>query len=191
MLVDHTPLGVTPHAALGHVKLIVIVNDWSLRAFGPGEMRGGFGFLQAKPPSALSAVAVTPDEIGEAWRDGRIGLKLRVHRGDAVFGEPHGAAMTYGFGDLIAHAAATRDLCAGTVIGSGTVSNFNAGEVGSGCIAERKALDQLDPAKPSTDFLRFGERVRMEAFDDGGRSIFGPLDHRIVARAAAADAGRS
>jgi fumarylacetoacetate (FAA) hydrolase len=116
--------------ALKHVRLIVIINDGSLRAFGPTEMKGGFGFLQAKPPSSLSAFAVTPDELGAARRDGRVGLNLRVHRADALFGAPDGAAMSYGFGDLVAHAAATRDLCAGTVIGSGTVSNFDAERVG-------------------------------------------------------------
>ena len=181
VILDHTPLGVSPRGALEHVRLLVIVNDWSLRAFGPGEMRGGFGFLQAKPPSALSMVAVTPDEIGDAWRDGRIALRLRIHRGEELFGEPVGSAMTYGFGELIAHAALTRDLCAGTVIGSGTVSNHDADRVGSGCIAERKALDQLDPSRPATTYLRFGERVRLEALDQG-QSVFGVLEHRIAAR---------
>ena len=158
---------------------MLIINDWSLRAFGPEEMRGGFGFLHAKPPSSLSAVAVTPDELGDAWRDGRVHLPLRIHRGDAPFGEPHGGTMSYGFGELIAHAATTRDLCAGTVIGSGTVSNFDASRVGSGCIAERKALDRLDPARPPTDYLRFGERVRLEARDPAGQSIFGLLDQVV------------
>ena len=182
VIVDRVPLGVSPEEALEHVRLLVIVNDWSLRAFGPGEMRGGFGFLQAKPPSALSMVAVTPDEIGDAWSRGRIDLPLRIHRGEALFGEPVGSAMTYGFGELIAHAALTRDLCAGTVIGSGTVSNFDADRVGSGCIAERKALDQLDPSRPPTSYLRFGERVRLEAFDRTGGSVFGALDHLVTPR---------
>ena len=144
-------------------------------------MVGGFGFLQAKPPSALSMVAVTPDEIGGAWRDGRIGLPLRVHRGVELFGEPVGSAMTYGFGELIAHAALTRDLCAGTVIGSGTVSNFDADLVGSGCVAERKALDQLNPNRPAASYLRFGERIRLEALHQG-HSVFGALEHRITRR---------
>jgi len=182
VILGRTPLGVTPEAALAHVRLLVIINDWSLRAFGPEEMKAGFGFLHAKPPSAMSAIAVTPDELGDAWRDGRIALKLRVHRGEALFGEPDGAAMSYGFGQLIAHAATTRDLCAGTVLGSGTVSNFDAATVGSGCIAERKALDTLDPSRAATAFLRFGERVRLEAFDAAGQSVFGPMDQRVVAR---------
>ena len=182
VMVDATPLGVSPGAALDHVKLIVILNDWSLRAFGPSEMKGGFGFLRAKPPCSMSGVAVTPDELGGAWRDGRVGLPLRVRRGDEAFGQPHGARMSYGFGDLIAHAAATRDLCAATLIGSGTVSNFDAAGVGSGCIAERKALDALDADRPPTPYLRFGERVRLEALDEAGRSMFGALDQRVVAR---------
>ena len=182
VIIDNMPLGVSPQEALTHVKLLVIVNDWSLRAFGPGEMKGGFGFLQAKPPSALSMVAVTPDELGAAWHDGRIGLRLRIQRNDELFGEPDGSAMTYGFGDLLAHAAKTRDLCAGTVIGSGTVSNFDAAAIGSGCVAERKALDQLDPTRPPTAYLRFGERVRLEAFDDEGRSVFGAMEHVVQQR---------
>lgn len=184
VILDATPLGVSPAEALAHVRLVVLVNDWSLRAFGPTEMKGGFGFLQAKPPCSLSAFAVTPDELGDAWRDGRVGLTLRVHRGEALFGAPGGAAMSCGFGDLIAHAAATRDLCAGTLIGSGTVSNFDAEKVGSGCIAERRALDELAPSKPATPYLRFGERVRMEAFDAAGRSVFGAIEQGVAPRAA-------
>lgn len=182
VILDATPLGVSPVEALDHVRLIVLVNDWSLRAFGPAEMKGGFGFLQAKPPSSLSAIAVTPDELGEAWRDGRVGLTLRVHRGEALFGAPEGVAMSYGFGQLIAHAAATRDLCAGTLIGSGTVSNFDAARVGSGCIAERKALDELDPGATPTPYLRFGETVRMEALDAAGQSVFGAIEQRVAPR---------
>ena len=184
VIVDRTPLGVDPAAALAHVRLVVLINDWSLRAFGPEEMKGGFGFLRAKPPSSMSAVAVTPDELGAAWRDGRVGLPLRVHRGDELFGRPDGAAMSYGFGDLIAHAAATRDLCAGTVIGSGTVSNFDAATVGSGCIAERRALDALEAGREPTPFLRFGERVRLEVVDEAGQSVFGSIDQRVTERPA-------
>ncbi|HEX4712015.1 fumarylacetoacetate hydrolase family protein [Phenylobacterium sp.] len=182
VILDATPLGVAPDEALEHARLVVMINDWSLRAFGPTEMKGGFGFLQAKPPSSVSAIAVTPDELGGAWRDGRVGLTLRVHRGAALFGAPDGAAMSYGFGDLIAHAAATRDLCPGTLIGSGTVSNFDAEAVGSGCIAERKALDELAPPTAATSYLRFGETVRMEAFDAAGQSVFGAIEQRVARR---------
>jgi fumarylacetoacetate (FAA) hydrolase len=182
VILDRAPLGVSPDAALAHVRLVVLLNDWSLRAFGPGEMKAGFGFLQAKPPSSMSAFAVTPDELGPAWHDGRVNLPLTVYRGETLFGAPLGGAMTYSFGDLIAHAAATRDLCAGTVIGSGTVSNFDAKTVGSGCIAERRALDALDTGRPATPYLRFGERVRLEAIDSKGRSMFGDLDQCVVER---------
>ena len=138
VIVDRVPLGTTQADALGHVRLVLLLNDWSLRAFGPAEMKAGFGFLQAKPPSALSGIAVTPDELGPAWADGRVHLAVTVTRGDTRFGMPHGGEMSYGFDRLIAHAAATRDLCAGTVIGSGTVSNMDAAAVGSACIAERR-----------------------------------------------------
>jgi fumarylacetoacetate (FAA) hydrolase len=127
---------------------------------------------------------VTPDELGGAWHDGRVDLPMRIHRGDELFGRPEGGAMTYGFGTLIAHAAATRDLCAGTVIGSGTVSNFDAAAVGSGCVAERKALDTLAGRKDATAYLRFGERVRLDVLDGEGCSIFGGIDQRVAPRRA-------
>ncbi len=182
VILDRTPLGVTPADALAHVKLIMIINDWSLRAFGPGEMKGGFGFLQAKPPSSQSPVAVTPDELGDAWRDGRVCLALHVCRGDERFGRPDGSAMTYGFGELIAHAALTRDLCAGTVIGSGTVANDVAADVGSGCIAERRALDRLSSRLPPTPYLRFGEQVRLVVLDRHQQSVFGEINQRVSIR---------
>lgn len=175
VITDAVPMGVAPEAALAHVKLIVVINDWSLRAFGPGEMKGGFGFIHAKPPSTLSAFAVTPDELGDAWQDGRVELPLSVWRGDALFGAPLGAAMHFGFGELIAHAAATRDLCAGTVIGSGTVSNYDAERVGSGCIAERRALDTIG-GRALTPYLRDGERISLSL---GDPSLLGVIDQRV------------
>ena len=181
VIVDRVPLGTSPTDALDHVRLVLLLNDWSLRAFGPQEMKGGFGFLQAKPPSSLSGIAVTPDELGASWADGRVHLAVTVTRGDERFGTPHGREMTYGFDRLIAHAAATRDLCAGTVIGSGTVSNADAPSVGSACIAERRGLDTIAGVEP-VPFLGFGERVQIEAFDSAGESVFGVLDHRIVRR---------
>jgi fumarylacetoacetate (FAA) hydrolase len=184
VIVDRVPLGIKAGEAIGHIKLIVLINDWSLRAFGPDEMKSGFGFLNAKPPCSMSSIGVTPDELGGAWHDGRVDLPMRIHRGDELFGRPEGGAMTYGFGTLIAHAAATRDLCAGTVIGSGTVSNFDAAAVGSGCVAERKALDALAERKEATAYLRFGERVRLDVLDGGGRSIFGGIDQRVAPRRA-------
>ena len=177
VITDAVPAGVTPQAALAHIKLIIVINDWSLRAYGPKEMRGGFGFIHAKPPCALSAFAVTPDELGPAWKDGRVALPLRAYRNGELFGQPNGAEMHFSFGDLIAHAAATRDLCAGTVIGSGTVSSFNAATVGSGCIAERRALDRL-AGRTATPYLSFGERVRLEM-----DTLPLSLEHEIVERA--------
>ena len=188
VILDRTPLGVSPVDAQAHVKLLVLLNDWSLRAYGPGEMRAGFGFLHAKPPSSMSAIAVTPDELGPAWRGGRINLPLRVHRGEALFGAANGGLMSYSFGDLIAHAAATRDLCPGTVLGSGTVSNDDAAAVGSGCIAERRALDAINGAQAPTPYLSFMEQVRLECLDLDGRSIFGVLDQRVVERKASSTA---
>lgn len=178
IIVDAVPLGIPAEAALGHIRLLTIINDWSLRKFGPEEMRGGFGFLHAKPPSTLAAVAVTPDELADAWCDGRIHLSLEVHRGNELFGRPNGSAMHYHFGELIAHAAATRDLCAGTVIGSGTVSNFNAEEVGSGCIAERRALDAI-AGGALTPYLEPGEMVALEARNAAGASIFGRVEQYV------------
>lgn len=180
VITDAVPLGVSPEAALGHARLIIMINDWSLRAFGPGEMKGGFGFLHAKPPSTLSAFAVTPDELGSDWRDGRVCLPLRVGRNGEAFGRPDGSAMHFGFGELIAHAARTRNLCAATVIGSGTVSNYDAATVGSGCIAERRALDALEDKTP-TPYLGAGEKVRLELLDRGGESILGVIDQAVCA----------
>lgn len=178
IITDAVPRGTAPDQALGHVKLVVLINDWSLRAFGPSEMKAGFGFLHAKPPSALSPIAVTPDELGAAWHAGRIELALGIERNGERFGRPHGGEMSYGFDRLIAHAATTRDLCAGTVLGSGTVSNTDAAAAGSGCIAERRALDTIG-GREATPFLQDGERVRIEAVDAAGRSIFGAIDHVV------------
>lgn len=181
VITDAVPLGIAPRDALAHARLLIVINDWSLRRFGPDEMRGGFGFLHAKPPSTLSAFAMTPDELGDAWRDGRVHLPLEIRRGDAVFGRPHGGAMHFGFGELIAHAAATRDLCAGTVIGSGTVSNYDAEAVGSGCIAERVALDLISD-RPPTGYLAAGERVRITLRGTGGAEPLGTIDQRVTTR---------
>ena len=159
VIVDTVPMGTNRCQALDHVRLIVLLNDWSLRAFGPAEMKGGFGFLQAKPPSSLSQIAATPDEFGDAWRDGRLHVEVTIERNGTVLGRPSAGAMSYDFGELIAHAAYTRDLASGTVIGSGTISQTGADE-GAGCIAERRALDHLEGREP-TPFLGDGERIRL------------------------------
>ncbi|MDB5725416.1 MAG: hypothetical protein JWQ16_2170, partial [Novosphingobium sp.] len=178
IITDNVPMGVSAKDALAHARLVIMINDWSLRAFGPGEMKGGFGFLHAKPPSTLSAFAITPDELGGNWRDGRVCLPLQVQRNGEAFGRPNGSAMHFGFGELIAHAATSRDLCAATVIGSGTVSNHDAEQVGSGCIAERRALDMIE-GKPLTPYLQAGEIVRLELLDEWGETILGAIEQLV------------
>lgn len=178
ILTDRVPRGIAPAEALRHARLVIFINDWSLRAYGPSEMRGGFGFLHAKPPSTLSAFAVTPDELGPAWRDGRVCLPLTVRRNGELFGRPDGAAMHFGFGELIAHAAYTRELCAATVIGSGTVSNYDAEKVGSACIAERRALDQI-AGRAITPYLGDGEVVEIEADAGTGSPLLGGISQAV------------
>ncbi len=142
-------------------------------------MKTGFGFLQAKPASSFAPVAVTPDELGDAWRDGRVHLPLNVEWNGEWFGHPHGGAMHFGFHELIAHAALTRRLSAGTLIGSGTVSNADRA-VGSACIAERRAIETINHGAPRTAFMRFGDRIRMEALGNAGEVLFGAIDQRVV-----------
>ena len=178
---DDVPMGVSADAAEGHIKLLMLVNDVSLRNLIPVELAKGFGFFQSKPATAFSPVAVTPDELGEAWQETKVHLPLAVHLNGTLFGAPNaGEDMTFNFAQLIAHAAKTRFLGAGSIIGSGTVSNRDASH-GSCCIAERRTREQLDTGKPETPFLKFGDRVRIEMHESHGRSIFGAIDH-VVAR---------
>lgn len=179
VLLDDVPLGCPAEQAIGHIKLLLQVNDISLRALAPREMKTGFGFLQAKPSSAFAPVAVTPDELGDAWCDGRVHLALNVQWNGAWFGQPHGGQMNFSFAQLIAHAALTRRLGAGSLIGSGTVSNAER-SAGSACIAERRAIEMIEHGAPRTGFMQFGDRVRMEVFDAGGQSLFGAIDQRVV-----------
>jgi fumarylacetoacetate (FAA) hydrolase len=172
-------MGATPAQALAAVRLVVQLNDWSLRALGPREMKSGFGFLQAKPSTSFAPVAVTPDELGDAWRDGRVHLDLEVEWNGASFGHPNGREMNFGFGELVAHAARTRRLGAGTIVGSGTVSNADRA-VGSACIAERRVIEIIDHGEPGTGFMRFGDRVRMCARDGKGETPFGIVEQRVV-----------
>lgn len=177
---DDVPMGVAKSDAAQHIKLLMLVNDVSLRALVPAELAKGFGFFQSKPASAFSPVAVTPDELGEAWSDSKVHLPLCVQRGNERFGAPNaGEDMTFSFADLIAHAAKTRTLCAGTIVGSGTVSNRDASR-GSACIAEKRTREQLEGGRPETPFLHFGERVRIEMLDTHGHSIFGAIDHAVA-----------
>jgi fumarylacetoacetate (FAA) hydrolase len=180
VVTDDVPTGVAPAAARAHIQLVMLANDWSLRNLIPGELAKGFGFYQSKPATAFSPVAVTPDELGDAWRDARAHLPLVVHVKGRPFGRPNaGVDMTFDFGQLIAHAAKTRRLGAGSIVGSGTVSNLDR-STGSTCLAERRMLETLDHGKPMTPFLSFGDRVRIEMFDAAGRSIFGAIDQRVV-----------
>jgi fumarylacetoacetate (FAA) hydrolase len=178
VIVDEVAMGSPPSIARERILLLVQINDVSLRAFAPREMRTGFGFFQSKPSSSFAPVAVTPDELGDAWRDGRVCLDLRIDYNGSWFGNPNGGEMHFGFDQLIGHAAGTRRLSAGTIIGSGTVSNAG-GQKGSACIAERRAVEAIEHGSPRTPFMKFGDRVRMEARRDRG-PVFGVIEQRVV-----------
>lgn len=180
VIVDAVPMGTTPADAMRHIRLVVQINDWSLRALAGPEMKSGFGWVQAKPPCSMAPFAVTPDALGDQWNDGRVCLDLGVDWNGARFGNANGRPMGHGFHDLVAHAARTRDLVAGTVIGSGTVSNENFREIGSSCIAERRGIEIVDEGAPRTEFMRFGDRVRMEARTSDGKAPFGAIDQKVV-----------
>jgi fumarylacetoacetate (FAA) hydrolase len=180
VITDDVPMGVDAHAAGKHIKLLMLVNDVSLRNLIPAELAKNFGFFQSKPASAFSPVAVTPDELDEAWKDGKVHLPLAVDLNGTRFGAPNaGEDMTFSFPQLIAHAAKTRSLGAGTIVGSGTVSNKDHSR-GSCCIAERRTLEQLEGGAPKTPFMKFGDRVRIEMLDGHGKSIFGAIDQEVV-----------
>jgi fumarylacetoacetate (FAA) hydrolase len=190
VILDDTPMGIQPPQALDYVRLITLVNDVSLRNLIPNEIAKGFGFFHGKPASSFSPVAVTPDELGSAWRDGKVHLPLLASINGRLIGRPNaGIDMTFSFAQLIAHAAKTRRLGAGTIVGSGTVSNkldggpgkpVDAGGAGYTCLAEVRVVETLLAGKPSTPFLSFGDRVRLEMFDGDGVSIFGAIDQPIV-----------
>lgn len=180
VVVDHVPMGTTPADALDHIKLLVQVNDWSLRALAVPEMKTGFGWVQAKPPCSMAPFAVTPADLGGAWEDGRVCLDLLITWNGKPFGRANGREMAYGFHELVAHAAATRDLVAGTIVGSGTVANATYAEVGSSCISERRAIEIISGGKPSTPFMQFGDTCRMEALTSDGEAIFGAIDQRVI-----------
>jgi len=190
-ITDDVPMGVDAHAAARHIKLLMLVNDVSLRNLIPGELEKGFGFFQSKPSSAFSPVAVTPDALGDAWRDGKLHLPLLSLLNGAGFGAPDaGEDMTFDFGQLIAHAAKTRPLCAGTIIGSGTVSNRGAdggpgrpiaeGGRGYSCIAEQRMVETIEGGAAKTPFLKHGDRVEIEMRDAKGRSIFGAIAQEVT-----------
>lgn len=190
VITDDVPMAVSPEQALDKIRLLMLVNDVSLRGLIPNELAKGFGFFQSKPASSFSPVAVTPDELGDKWQDGRVHLPLLSTYNGKPFGKPNaGIDMTFNFGQLIAHAARTRNLGAGAVIGSGTVSNkqgteygtaITEGGVGYSCIAEIRMIETIRDGKPSTSFMQFGDTIKMEMLDGNGQSIFGAIDQQVV-----------
>lgn len=189
VVTDDVPMGVSADDAVDHIQLIMLVNDVSLRNLIPGELGKGFGFFQSKPSSAFSPVAVTPDELGDAWKDAKLHLPLLSTFNGELIGKPEaGVDMTFNFGQLIAHAAKSRPLCAGSLIGSGTVSNklddgpgkhIADGGVGYSCIAEIRTIETINNGKPETSFMKFGDRIRIEMNDASGESIFGAIDQAV------------
>lgn len=179
VIVDAVPMGTSAEAALGHIKLVVQLNDWSLRALAVPEMKTGFGWVNAKPACSMAPFAVTPDGFGDGWREGRVCLDLAIDWNGERFGSANGREMAFGFHELVAHAAATRDLVAGTIVGSGTVANAAYADVGSSCISERRAIEIIAGGKPETGFMRFGDRVRMEALAADGSAPFGAIEQAV------------
>jgi fumarylacetoacetate (FAA) hydrolase len=180
VITDDVPMAVTPAQAAVHIQLVGIVNDVSLRGLIPGELAKGFGFLQSKPRSALSPVFVTPDELGDAWQDEKLHLPMRTWLNGKWFGEAEcGVDMQFNFAQLVAHAAKTRPLTAGTIVGSGTIANEDTGK-GASCLAEQRTVETLRDGKPSTPFLSFGDSLRIDVTDASGASIFGSIEQAIA-----------
>jgi fumarylacetoacetate (FAA) hydrolase len=180
VIVDDVPMGISAEAARRHIKLVTILNDVSLRNLIVTELAKGFGFFHGKPATAFAPVAVTPEELGSAWNGARLSRPLISTLNGREFGHPDAATdLTFDFGQLIAHAAKTRHLEAGTVVGSGTVANRSA-DVGCSCIAERRVRETIDEGKPVTPFMKFGDEIRIEMFDAAGQSIFGAIDQKVV-----------
>ena len=180
VIVDRVPMGTSAAEASEHIKLVVQINDWSLRAIAPIEMKTGFGWVQAKPACSMAPFAITPDELGDAWQDGRVALDLEIEWNGNRFGRANGGQMDFGFHELVAHAALTRDLVAGTIIGSGTVSNKNYAEVGSSCISEVRAIEMIAGGAPKTGFMTFGDTIRMTGRGQDGGAPFGTIDQRVI-----------
>ncbi|MCH7372241.1 fumarylacetoacetate hydrolase family protein [Aeromonas sp. MR16] len=180
IITDDVPMGTNPEAAAQHIKLLMLVNDVSLRNLIPGELAKGFGFFQSKPSSGFSPVAITPDELGQDWREGKVHLPLLTHLNGALFGAPDaGLDMTFNFFELVAHAAKTRPLGAGCIIGSGTVSNYDRSR-GSSCLAELRMLEIIESGQATTPFLRFGDTVSIAMQDRNGMSLFGTIFQRVT-----------
>lgn len=190
VITDDMPMGASADQAASHIKLLMLVNDVSLRGLIPAELAKGFGFFQSKPSSAFSPVAVTPDELGDAWRDGKVHLPLLSTMNGELFGEPEaGVDMTFDFPTIVAHTAKTRPLGAGAIVGSGTVSNklnggpgkhVSDGGKGYSCIAEVRMIETISDGAPKTPFMKFGDTIAIEMKDENGTSIFGRIDQKIV-----------
>jgi len=191
VICDDLKMGVSPEDAASHIKLIVLLNDVSYRALIPGELVKGFGFLQSKGATAFAPVAVTPDELGDNWKDGKVHRDMLVHYNGDAFGKADaGTDMTFNFPTIVAHAAKTRHISAGSIIGSGTVSNKDAdgtpgkpvrdGGLGYSCIAEIRMIETIEDGAPKTEFMKFGDQVRIEMLNDDGSSVFGAIDQQII-----------
>jgi fumarylacetoacetate (FAA) hydrolase len=179
VITDDVPMGVSAEAALDHIQLVVLVNDVSLRGLIPEELAMGFGFFQSKPSSAFSPFALTLDELGSAWRGGRLHLPLHVLYNGQFFGRANAGEMHFHFGQLIAHAARTRDLRAGTIIGSGTVSNEDP-SAGSSCLAEKRMIEQINQGKATTPFMKPGDTIEIFMSDEKGQDLFGHIRQKVV-----------
>lgn len=190
VITDDVPMACSAEVGLSKVRLLMLVNDVSLRGLIPNELGKGFGFFHSKPSSSFSPVAVTPDELGDKWQQGKVHLPLLSTYNQALFGKPNaGIDMTFNFGQLVAHAAKTRNLSAGAIIGSGTVSNkqgtdfgtaVTEGGVGYSCIAEIRMIETIRDGKPSTEFMKFGDTIRIEMLNEQGESVFGAIDQKVV-----------
>jgi fumarylacetoacetate (FAA) hydrolase len=180
VITTDVPMTATPAEALRHVRLLMLVNDVSLRNLIPAELGKGFGFFQSKPATAFSPVAVTPDELGDAWSEGRVHRPMIVHWNSKKVGQPDcGTDMVFHFGQLVAHAAKTRNLRAGSIVGSGTISNKDT-KRGYCCIAEKRCLEIIEHGAAQTEFMKFGDSVKIEMFDEAGKSIFGAIDQLVA-----------
>lgn len=181
VITGDVPMGASLEQAAGAIRLLMLVNDISLRYIAQEELKKGFGFIQAKPSTAFSPVAVTPDELGDNWRDGRIHLPLKVYWNGTLFGAPEaGEGSSFTFAQLMTHAAMTRALCAGTIVGSGTVSNKKELGRGQACILERRMIEKIENGDSTTAFMKFGDSVRIEMTDKAGASIFGSIEQKLV-----------
>ncbi|MCO7227216.1 fumarylacetoacetate hydrolase family protein [Pleionea sp. CnH1-48] len=179
VITDDLPMAPTIEEARDSIRLLMLVNDVSLRNLIPGELAKGFGFFQSKPSSAFSPVAVTPDEMGDAWDGYKVNLPLVTHLNDELFGQPNcGVDMTFDFPTIVRHAAKTRPLGAGAIVGSGTISNYDR-SAGSSCLAEKRMLETIANGKPETSFMKFGDKVRIEMFNKDGDNIFGTIEQNV------------